>query len=81
MPEPVYFGGTVAREVTSRDIAEAVRASGRAAFAFDERPACGDKLISLARAGDRIVVMGARDDTLSVFASGLLDRLKLLKSP
>jgi UDP-N-acetylmuramate--alanine ligase len=31
---------------------------------------------ALARPGDRIVVMGARDDTLSLFAADLLKGLK-----
>jgi UDP-N-acetylmuramate--alanine ligase len=75
MPDPVYLGGTVERAVTSHDIVRAVRARGRAAHAFAERAACGDKLLELARPGDRIVVMGARDDTLALFAAGLLDSL------
>jgi UDP-N-acetylmuramate--alanine ligase len=75
MPEPVYFGGTVERAVASRDIVEALRGRGRSAFAFAERAPCGDKLLALARPGDRIVVMGARDDTLSIFAAELLERL------
>jgi UDP-N-acetylmuramate--alanine ligase len=29
----------------------------------------------MARPGDRVIVMGARDDTLSDFAAGLLKRL------
>ncbi len=76
MPDPVYFGGTVERSVTSQDIVEGVQARGRAAHAFAERAACGDKLRALARPGDRIVIMGARDDTLALFAAELLDRLK-----
>jgi UDP-N-acetylmuramate--alanine ligase len=75
MPDPVYFGGTVERVVTSQDIVQAVRARGRSACAFAERAACGDKLLELAQPGDRIVVMGARDDTLALFAAELLDRL------
>ena len=75
MPDPVYFGGTVERTVTSADIVEGVRSRGRRAFAITERARCAEKLIELARPGDRIVVMGARDDTLSDFATGLLDRL------
>jgi UDP-N-acetylmuramate--alanine ligase len=75
MPDPVYFGGTVERTVTSHDIVEAVRARGRLAWALAERAACGDKLLELAKPGDRIVVMGARDDTLALFAAELLDRL------
>jgi UDP-N-acetylmuramate--alanine ligase len=75
MPDPVYFGGTTTREVTSADIVEGVRAGGRTAYAFAERVACGDKLVELARPGDRIVVMGARDDTLSSFAAEILSRI------
>lgn len=75
MPEPVYFGGTTDRTVGSEDIASGVRAAGRNAEALPTREACGDRLIELARPGDRIIVMGARDDTLSVFAAELLDRL------
>lgn len=75
MPDPVYFGGTVERVVTSHDIVAGARARGRSAFALAERERCGEKLLELARPGDRIVVMGARDDTLSSFAADLLDRL------
>lgn len=77
MPDPVYFGGTVDRSVTSEHIVSGVRARGLQAMAFAERNACGDKLIELAESGDRIVVMGARDDTLSVFAADLLERLRV----
>jgi len=75
MPEPVYYGGTTDRSVGSEDIAAGVRAAGRKAEALATREACGDRLVELARPGDRIIVMGARDDTLSVFATDLLDRL------
>lgn len=75
MPEPVYFGGTTDRSVGSEDIAAGVRVAGRHAEALASREACGERLLDLARPGDRIIVMGARDDTLSVFAAGLLNRL------
>jgi UDP-N-acetylmuramate--alanine ligase len=75
MPEPVYYGGTTDRSVGSEDIAEGIRAAGRHAEALATREACGDRLVELARPGDRIVVMGARDDTLSTFAADLLTRL------
>ena len=75
MPDPVYFGGTVDRSVTSKDITEGVAAMGRAAKAFPDRVHCGEEIIRLARPGDRIIVMGARDDTLSQFAAGLLQAL------
>ena len=75
MPDPVYFGGTVDRSVGSADITDGVAARGRQAFALPDRAACGDRLVELARPGDRIVIMGARDDTLSQFAAELLERL------
>ena len=75
MPEPVYFGGTVDRSVGSRDIIADIERHGRTALAFPDRPACGDALVRLARHGDRIVIMGARDDSLSQFARELLQRV------
>jgi UDP-N-acetylmuramate--alanine ligase len=76
MPEPVYFGGTVDRQVGSGDIVDAIVGRGRVAEAFPDRDACAERLLALARSGDRIVIMGARDDSLSVFAAGLLERLR-----
>jgi UDP-N-acetylmuramate--alanine ligase len=76
MPDPVYFGGTTDRSVSSGDVISAVKAHGREAHFLSDRPSCGEKLLTLARPGDRIVVMGARDDTLAQFAAGLLARLE-----
>ena len=75
MPEPAYYGGTTTREVSSADIIRAVAERGREALHIAERAACGDKLVALALPGDRIVIMGARDDTLSEFAASVLQRL------
>jgi len=75
MPEPVYFGGTVERSVSSVDIVRGVEARGRAAFSYANRAACGEKLLALAKPSDRIVIMGARDDTLSQFAGELVAKL------
>ena len=72
MAEPVYYGGTTERSVTSRDIVNGVAARGREAHALADRDACGERMAALARAGDRLVIMGARDDTLSDFAADLL---------
>lgn len=75
MPEPVYYGGTTDRSVGSEDIAAGVRAAGRQAQALATRADCGDRIVDMARPGDRVVVMGARDDSLSTFAAELLARL------
>ena len=70
--DPAYFGGTVDRSIGSEALVEAI---GDQAEHIASREACGERLLSLARPHDRIVVMGARDDTLSDFAAGLLAAL------
>ncbi|HET9427749.1 MAG TPA: Mur ligase family protein [Allosphingosinicella sp.] len=75
MPDPVYYGGTTNREVGSAQIVAGVLSLNRAAEHLPERSACADRLVELAQPGDRIIVMGARDDTLTQFAEGLLERL------
>jgi UDP-N-acetylmuramate--alanine ligase len=75
LPDPVYQGGTVKREVTSADIVTDIAASGRLALHIPEREAAAAHLAAQARPGDRIVVMGARDDTLSLLAQSMLDAL------
>jgi UDP-N-acetylmuramate--alanine ligase len=75
MPEPVYFGGTVDRSIGSREVVGEIERRGRKAFAFPDRSACGDALIKLAHSSDRIVIMGARDESLSQFASELIRRI------
>lgn len=73
--DPVYFGGTVDRSVGSETIVDGVSALGKRAEHFATRDACGDRLLVLAKPGDRIIVMGARDDTLSTFAQSIVERL------
>jgi UDP-N-acetylmuramate--alanine ligase len=75
LPDPAYFGGTVDRTRGSDWLAEAVRARGGDARHLGERAAIGEDLLANATAGDRIVIMGARDDTLSDFARELVARL------
>jgi UDP-N-acetylmuramate--alanine ligase len=70
--DPAYFGGTVDRSVGSEELVGMV---GDQAEHIAARESCGERLLALAKPGDRIIVMGARDDTLSTFAQGLLDAL------
>lgn len=75
LPDPVYFGGTVTRDVGSGDIVAGIRAAGHDAHHIADRAAAADRLIAEARTGDRIIVMGARDDTLSLLAADMVERL------
>lgn len=75
MPDPVYQGGTVAREVGSDAIVDAIRAVGRDARHVADREEAAALLVAEAAPGDRIVVMGARDDTLSMLAAEMVTGL------
>lgn len=73
--DPVYFGGTVDKTLGSQSITDAVVAAGKQAEYIPSREECGNRIVEIAQPGDRIVIMGARDDTLSAFAADLLSRL------
>ena len=73
--DPLYFGGTVTQDDGARRIAHAISQGGGRAEQLPSREMVADRIVALARSGDRIVVMGARDDTLSEFARNLLARL------
>lgn len=66
---PVYYaGGTVAsRDVTSKDLIDAVCARGTHARLATDRKEALTWLCDGIAPGDRIVIMGARDDTLTDF--------------
>jgi UDP-N-acetylmuramate--alanine ligase len=69
LPDPVYHGGTTNREVTSADIVADVGGNARH---IADRAAAANYLVGAAKPGDRIVVMGARDDTLSLLAAEMV---------
>ncbi|MCL9981896.1 MAG: Mur ligase family protein [Erythrobacter sp.] len=73
--DPVYFGGTVDRSEGSERIVALINAAGGQAEHIPARDDCGARIAALARPGDRIVVMGARDDTLTEFAQSILAQL------
>ena len=70
--DPVYFGGTVDRSEGSERIVRMINEHGGKAEYIPSREDCGRFMAELARPGDRIVIMGARDDTLSLFARAVL---------
>ncbi len=73
MPEVYYAGGTVDRSVTAKDIINRLKELGLKAHWFSERQEIADFLAYSAKKGDRIVIMGARDDTLHSFAHEVLN--------
>ncbi len=75
LPDPVYQGGTVKRTRGSDWLAGAVKERGRDAFHVPQRSEIADELVAEAKTGDRILIMGARDDTLIDFARELVERV------
>jgi UDP-N-acetylmuramate--alanine ligase len=69
---PIYYaGGTVAKDISSEDLAEGIRASGKSAEVI------GERAMVFAKTGkwDAYVVCGARDDSLSDFAREIAEKL------
>ena len=75
LSDPCYFGGTVDRSIGSEAVIDPLREQGFIAELVPQREDVGRRLIKLAEPGDRIVIMGARDDSLPLFAEDLLTRL------
>ena len=75
MCDPVYFGGTVDRSVGTERIIGMIEDAGGTAEYIPSREDCGARMAQIAKPGDRIVIMGARDDTLTTFAGDVLRRL------
>ena len=73
--DPVYFGGSVDRREGSERIVALIAGAGRTALHIADRDEAGDFIAAHAKPGDRVVIMGARDDTLTQFARDLLARL------
>ena len=73
MPEAYYAGGTVDRSVTAKHIITDLQKHGVNARWFEARSEIPAFINDVATSGDRIVIMGARDDTLHVFAHDVLE--------
>lgn len=71
--EPYYAGGTVDRSVQMKDITPHI--AGPTVHLADGRGMVKAGVLSIAQPGDRIIVMGARDDTLSDFATEILSSI------
>ncbi len=73
--EVFYAGGTAAREISSADVIADLVALGAAAECAPSREGLAERLATEARAGDVILVMGARDPSLTELAKAILVRL------
>ncbi len=75
LPDPRLPGRNDDEGSWQRLAAEQVEAQGKSARHIADRAAIAEGLLSEATSGDRILVMGARDDTLIDFARSFLEKL------
>ena len=75
MLEVFYAGGTATRDFSAADIIEEIGSRGTQAEFAPSRERLIARVAEEAREGDIVLVMGARDPSLSAFAKGILDAL------
>ncbi|MFH0921397.1 MAG: Mur ligase family protein [Fibrobacterota bacterium] len=75
MSEVYYAGGSVTRDVSSEDVIRPLFDAGRSAEFIAERKDIPARIRALARPGDCVLVMGARDATLTDFCREILEAL------
>ncbi|MBW7897298.1 MurC-like ligase [Candidatus Brocadiaceae bacterium B188] len=76
MPEIFYAGGTAQRNISSADIITRVNEGGKNALFIEKRDDIIPAIKNYVRPGDCILVMGARDNTLTEFSKNILRALQ-----
>ena len=76
MPEIFFVGGTVTKDISSADLIEFARSLGKKeAYFVDDKSAAAELILQKAQTGDRIVIMGARDNALTDLCQQILEKL------
>ncbi|MDR4499066.1 MAG: Mur ligase family protein [Candidatus Scalindua sp.] len=75
MPEIFYAGGTADKTISSKDIIDDLEEKGYNAFFFQKREDIIGDVLRKVRPANTILVMGARDDSLTDFCHSLLNEL------
>lgn len=66
-----YVGGTVAKDISSDDLAQGVKAGGKTAAT-----ATRETILAKAKPGESYIVFGARDESLASFAETLAKKIR-----
>lgn len=75
MPEIFFSGGTVVKDISSNDLINYAKSFGKNALFFETREDLYNHLLKNAQSGDRIVLMGARDNSITDMGYNLLSKL------
>jgi UDP-N-acetylmuramate--alanine ligase len=73
---PIYYaGGTVKKDISSEDLADRIRERGIKSYAPHNRKELLTDLKQRVKPGDAVILMGARDPTLSLLAQEIRNNL------
>jgi UDP-N-acetylmuramate--alanine ligase len=75
LPEIYFAGGTVTRDISSAELVDEIRRLGRDARFGADREELPAAIAAEARPGDLVLVMGARDPSLTEFCRMILEEL------
>lgn len=75
MPEIFYAGGTADKTISSKDIIDDLKVRGFHAFFYQKREQIIVDIRKRVSSGNTVLVMGARDDSLTNFCYSLLSEL------
>lgn len=74
--EIFYAGGTVVRDISAKDLSSDLEKLGKDSTYIENRLECAQEMVALAKPGDSILLMGARDPSLADFANEVAKMLK-----
>ncbi len=79
MPEIFYAGGTAKKNISSADVVKPIKEGGKNAFFIEKREDIIPAIKGLAVNGDCVLVMGARDNTLTEFCHKIYHAIQGIK--
>jgi len=78
MSEIYYAGGSVVKDISSKDLIDDIKKSHKKAFYIENRESFPESIKSKIESGDIVLLTGARDPSLSDFAKFVYNRLSTL---
>ncbi len=75
MSEIYYAGGTVSKDISAKDLIDDIKSSNPNAYFIENRAELPEKIKSKIKIGDILLLTGARDPSLTSFATFVLERL------
>lgn len=72
MPEIYYAGGSANKSISAKDYIDEIAKSGKKSFFVPDKNKIKNLIKKQMKSGDRIIIMGARDDSLREMANSFL---------